>query len=81
MVEAGTETVSKAYIAVLMGKMPKLKYYSSKDISNGSLAGQLSREATVAKPRFGSAIVVPPATIVGRLRVKCFSDALRAFGS
>ena len=37
--EAMTGAESRANITVLTGKMPKLKYYSSEDISSGFKAG------------------------------------------
>ena len=58
-----------------MGKMLKLKHYSSKDISSGSKAGLVS-----AGRRLGSAIAVPATTKFGKLKPKCFSDVLRASG-
>ena len=70
-----TESESRVNTTVLMGKMLKLKHYSSKDISSGSKAGLVS-----AGRRLGSAIAVPATTKFGKLRLKCFSDVLRASG-
>ena len=76
MVEAVTEVESRAKTTVLMGKMPKLKHYSSKDIFSGSKAGLVSSALAMASLRLGSAIIVPAAIKVGKLRL---SDVLGAF--
>ena len=65
MVEAATGVESRAKTTVLMGKMPKLKHYSSKDISSGSKAGLVSRALAMARLRLGSAIIDLAAIKVG----------------
>ena len=61
------EAKSRANITVLTGKMPKLKYYSSEDISSGLKAGSVF---AAVKPRLCSAIAAPAAFKVGRRRVR-----------
>ena len=65
--EAMTGAESKANITVLTGKMPKLKYYSSEDISSGFKAGSVF---AAVRLRLCSAIVAPAAFKVERKRVK-----------